>query len=79
MKKGDTKPADAARSSLSIRTTIGQVLKLHPRAGAVFERHGMSCAKCGGANAEPIEKAAEMYGVNPHEIVQELKKLLSGG
>ena len=79
MKKPRAKSSGKGQSKLNSKTTIGCALTLHPKAAAVFEKYGMSCAKCGGAHAEPIEKAAEMYGVDPRKIVRDLNKLLSGG
>lgn len=79
MKTGRAKSPGKGQSRLNGKTTIGRALTLHPKAAAVFEKYGMACTKCGGARAEPIEKAAEMYGVNPRNIVRDLNKLLSGG
>jgi hybrid cluster-associated redox disulfide protein len=79
MAKGRAKSTGKSRSRLNGKTTIGRALTSHPKAAAVFKKYGMACTKCGGAHAEPIEKAAEMYGVNPRNIVRDLNKLLSDG
>jgi hybrid cluster-associated redox disulfide protein len=78
-KKASKKVSDTPKPKLSVRTTVGRALELHPKAAAVFEKYGMSCARCHGAQAEPIEKAADLFGADPRAIVRELNKLLSGG
>ena len=76
MKRERAKPPDKGQSRLNGKTTVGRALSLHPKAASVLEKYGMSCATCGGAHAEPIEKAAEMYGVDSRKIVRDLNKLL---
>ena len=76
VKKATKKSSDTPRPKLSVRTTVGQALALDPKVAAVFEKYGMSCVECGGAHAEPIEKAAEHFGADPHQVVRELNKLL---
>ncbi len=78
-KKASKKASGTAKPKVTGRTTVGKALKLHPKAAAVFKKHGMSCATCGGAHAEPIGTAAEMYGADPRKIVRELNKLVAGG
>jgi hybrid cluster-associated redox disulfide protein len=77
-KKASKKTTSTAKPKVSGRTTVGKTLEMHPKAAAVFKKHGMSCGTCGGAPAEPIAKAAEMYGADPRKIVQELNKLIGG-
>jgi hybrid cluster-associated redox disulfide protein len=77
-KKASKKASGTAKPKVTGRTTIGKALELHPKAAAVFKKHGMSCTTCGGAHAEPIGKAAEMYGADPGKIVRELNELLGG-
>ena len=76
MKQGRAKPPEKRQSRLNGKTTVGRALSLHPKAASVFQKYGMSCTTCGGAHAEPIEKAAEIYGVDSRKIVRDLNKLL---
>jgi hybrid cluster-associated redox disulfide protein len=78
-KKTSKKASSTAKPKVSARTTVGKALDLHPKAAAVFEKHGMACARCGGAHAEPIQKAAALFGADPRKIVRELNKLVGGG
>jgi len=78
-KKASEKSSSTIKPKVTGRTTVGKALELHPKAATVFEKHGMSCATCGGAPAEPIAKAAETYGADPRKIVRELNKLIDGG
>ncbi len=77
-KKASKKSSSTVKPKVTGRTTVGKALELHAKAAAVFKKHGMSCATCGGAPAEPIAKAAEMYGADPRKIVRELNKLVAG-
>jgi hybrid cluster-associated redox disulfide protein len=41
---------------------------------AIFERHGMSCCMCIGAQSESIESGAIMHQVDPDLVVDELNR-----
>jgi hybrid cluster-associated redox disulfide protein len=56
-------------------TSILEALEGHPRARDVFERHGMACCLCIGAQLESIEAGAIMHGVDADMIVAELNGL----
>jgi hybrid cluster-associated redox disulfide protein len=79
MTKESAKVPSDGHVKLSVRTTVGEAIALHPKVAAVFERYGMRCTTCTGANAEPIAKACELYGLDPHDLLRELSVLLSGG
>ena len=55
--------------------SILDALEADPRARQVFERWGMGCSLCIGAQLESIESGAIMHGVDPDEIVAELDRL----
>lgn len=52
-------------------------LERHPRAREVFERHGMTCCLCIGAQLESIENGAIMHAVDPDTVVDELNHLVA--
>ncbi|HMK93065.1 MAG TPA: DUF1858 domain-containing protein [Thermoleophilia bacterium] len=62
-------------SPFSKQMSILEALEADPRARAVFERWGMGCSLCIGAQRESIESGAIMHGVDPDEIVAELDRL----
>jgi hybrid cluster-associated redox disulfide protein len=55
--------------------SILTALELDPRARAVFERHGMACSLCIGAQLESIESGAIMHAVDPDVVVGDLNRL----
>lgn len=56
--------------------SITAALEAHPGARAVFERHGMSCCLCLGANSESVEAGSIMHSVSVDEVVEELNQLV---
>jgi len=62
-------------SPFSKQMSILEALEAHPKAREVFERWGMGCSLCIGAQLESIESGAIMHGVDPDEIVAELDGL----
>jgi len=64
-----------AMSPFDKHMSILDALEADPRARQVFERWGMGCSLCIGAQLESIESGAIMHGVDPDEIVAELDRL----
>ena len=62
-------------SSFTKQMSILEALEAHPDARQVFERHGMGCSLCIGAQLESIESGAIMHDVDPDEVVAELERL----
>lgn len=55
---------------------IGEVLKAHPQAEKVIEKHfGQGCFTCPGMRMESISFGAMMHGIDPEVIVRELNEL----
>ncbi|MEW6034527.1 MAG: DUF1858 domain-containing protein [Chloroflexota bacterium] len=55
---------------------IGDVLKMHPGAVKVIEKHfGSGCFTCPGMKMESISFGAMMHGMDPEVIVKELNEL----
>ncbi|UCD57415.1 MAG: DUF1858 domain-containing protein [Candidatus Hydrogenedentota bacterium] len=53
---------------------IADVLEKYPSSRKLLAKHIPSCIKCGGASAESIERGAEMHGVDPKVLVEELNR-----
>ncbi|MFH1002780.1 MAG: DUF1858 domain-containing protein [Chloroflexota bacterium] len=55
---------------------IGEVIKMHPGAEKVIEKHfGGGCFTCPGINMESIAFGAMMHNLDPAVIVKELNEL----
>ncbi len=58
--------------------SIFEALAAEPAARDVFERHGMACCLCIGAQSESIEAGAILHRVDPQTVVDELNCLPVG-
>ncbi|MGL4742217.1 MAG: DUF1858 domain-containing protein [Sarcina sp.] len=54
--------------------TIGQIVREHPQKGEVLLGFGMGCIGCPSAQAETVEQAAMVHGLNLEELLKELNK-----
>lgn len=52
--------------------TIGEVLRMKPEAAGILMSFGMGCIGCPSAQAETLEEAAMVHGINADEIVKAL-------
>jgi hybrid cluster-associated redox disulfide protein len=55
--------------------SIFEALGADPQARDVFERHGMACCLCIGAQSETVEAGAILHQVDPEAVVAELNRL----
>lgn len=53
-------------------TPIADAIRICSGADEVFTRHGMGCYECLAASAETVGDGAEMHGVDPDALVDEL-------
>jgi hybrid cluster-associated redox disulfide protein len=51
---------------------IADVLKQYPSTRKVLAKRIPSCIRCGGASVEDIKRGAEMHGIDPDVLVEEL-------
>ncbi|QAA30437.1 MULTISPECIES: DUF1858 domain-containing protein [Clostridium] len=54
--------------------TIGEVVRTYPEKAEVLMSFGMGCVGCPSAQAETIEEAALVHGLNLDELVVALNK-----
>lgn len=54
--------------------TIGEVIRKMPTAAEVLMSFGMGCVGCPSAQAETIEEAAMVHGLNLEELLEALNK-----
>ncbi len=55
--------------------TMGEILEINPDARAVLEGFGMHCCGCPVSQAEVLEEACEVHGINVEEVLAELNSL----
>lgn len=53
-------------------TLISDVLAAHPQAAEVFQRLGLGCPSCIGAEMESVSAVASMHDVSLRELLDEL-------
>ena len=54
--------------------TIGEVIRMKEGAPEILMSFGMGCVGCPSAQAETLEEAAMVHGINLEELLQELNK-----
>jgi hybrid cluster-associated redox disulfide protein len=52
--------------------TIGEIIRTKPEAAGILMGFGMGCIGCPSAQAETLEEAAMVHGINVDEIVKAL-------
>ena len=53
-------------------TKIGKLLELFPEKADVLIEAGMHCLGCPASQAETLEEACEVHGINVDELVEKL-------
>lgn len=54
--------------------TIGEVLRLDPAAARKLMTFGMGCVGCPSAQAETLEEAAQVHGIDVDQLVEALNQ-----
>jgi len=63
--------------SINLETTLGQLLKKDQQLGKFLkDRFNLGCLGCGGVEHETIEKGAIAHGLDPEELLREVKNFL---
>lgn len=55
--------------------TMGEILQQNPNARAVLEGFGMHCCGCPVSQAEALEDACDVHGVDVELVLEELENL----
>ena len=53
---------------------IGELLEQAPEKAEILMEAGMHCLGCPASQAETLEEACEVHGINVDELVEELNK-----
>lgn len=54
--------------------TIGDLMRQKPEAAEILMSFGMGCVGCPSAQAETLEEAAMVHGLNLNSLMEELNK-----
>ena len=54
-------------------TIIGDILDFAPETAPLFLEIGMHCLGCPSSRGESVEMACEVHGVDPDELIENLK------
>ncbi|MCI9304271.1 DUF1858 domain-containing protein [Clostridium sp.] len=54
--------------------TIGEVIKISDSKADILMSFGMGCVGCPSAQAETVEEAAYIHGINLEELLEALNK-----
>ncbi|MCI9069859.1 MULTISPECIES: DUF1858 domain-containing protein [Clostridia] len=54
--------------------TIGEVIKISDSKADILMSFGMGCVGCPSAQAETVEEAAYVHGINLEELLEALNK-----
>ncbi len=54
--------------------TIGEVIRVKPEAAEVLMSFGMGCVGCPSAQAETLEEAATVHGLDLEKLLEALNK-----
>ncbi len=53
-------------------TTIGELLETNPEKADILLDAGMHCLGCPASQAETLEEACDVHGINVEELVEKL-------
>lgn len=56
--------------------TIGEILRLNPNMAGVLMAGGMHCVGCPSSQAESLEEAAMVHGIDPELLLARLNAFL---
>ena len=71
-----TKKIRKERNNMEIKKdmTIGELLEKAPEKADILLEAGMHCLGCPASQAETIEEACEVHGIDVEEIIEKLNK-----
>ncbi|MGQ9631993.1 MAG: DUF1858 domain-containing protein [bacterium] len=59
------------------KMSVKETLKLHPDVVKVYDKYKMNCVSCMGSEADSVERAARMHGVDVEALLRDLNELFS--
>ena len=70
--KSEIVKEESEMADINKDTTIGEMLRMKPQAAPVLMEMGMHCLGCPSAQAETLEEAAMVHGVNADDLVAKI-------
>ena len=64
-------------AKISKKTTIGELLQIDTNIAGILMRAGMHCIGCPSAQAESLEEAAMVHGLNADMLEQQINDYLN--
>ena len=58
-------------------TTIGELIALYPQVAPILYQVGMHCLGCPSAQAETLEEAAMVHGIDADLLVEKINAFLN--
>ena len=55
--------------------TIGEILRANPEVATILMEAGMHCLGCPSAQAESLEEAAMVHGMNVEDLMKKIEAL----
>lgn len=55
-------------------TKIGELLEIAPEKAEILMEAGMHCLGCPASQAETLEEACEVHGIDVNELLEDLNK-----
>lgn len=56
---------------------IGEIISIDPGNAAILMSNGMHCPGCPSAQAETLEEAAQVHGMNVDELLKDMNEYLA--
>jgi hybrid cluster-associated redox disulfide protein len=57
---------------------IEEVVRRYPETIRVFDRYGVACLECCGAEVDSVERGARIHGIDLDQLLRELNACLAG-
>ena len=71
---GKTKCRIRRKKMIERTTNIGELLEKAPEKAEILLNAGMHCLGCPASQAETIEEACEVHGIDVEELLEEINK-----
>jgi hydrid cluster protein-associated redox disulfide domain len=71
---GKTKCRIRRKKMIERTTKIGELLEKAPEKAEILLNAGMHCLGCPASQAETIEEACEVHGIDVEELLEEINK-----
>ena len=61
------------------QTTIGELLEFNPGIADILSNIGMHCVGCPSSRNETLEQAAQVHGLDPDDLTEDIIGFLEAG